>query len=160
MGKILVADDEFGVRRLLVETFLEDQYELETAENGEEAVRLFITYKPDLILLDMKMPRMNGIEALRQIRALDSRVAVIIMTAYGDHRDRQQAKALGIVAYIDKPFDLIELREQVREIFDELSEKNIYKLRKREFDTWIKRIRSLTQDLPTVEPTQFPSSST
>jgi len=52
------------------------------AANGSEALRLFIAFKADLILLDMKMPRMNGIEALKQIRAIDRQLAVIMMTAY------------------------------------------------------------------------------
>lgn len=116
MGKILVVDDQFGVRRLLFETFREDQHEVEMAANGAEALQLLITFKPDLILMDMKMPGMNGIETLGQIRALDNRVGVIMMTAYGDTQNMEQAKDLGILYYMGKPFDLFELRERVREI--------------------------------------------
>ena len=114
MGKILVADDHFGVRRLLVETFQEDQHEVETSENGAEALRLLIAFEPDLILMDIK----NGIETLGQIRALDRRVAVIMMTSYGDPQNMEQAKDLGILYYMNKPFDLFELRERVREILN------------------------------------------
>lgn len=71
MAEILVVDDQFGLRRLLFETFQEDQHEVQMAENGADALRLFISFEPDLILMDMKMPGMNGIEILRQIRALD-----------------------------------------------------------------------------------------
>lgn len=117
MGKILIADDQLGVRSLLVEIFQDDQHDVKTAENGEEALQLFIDFKPELILLDMKMPVMNGLEALRHIRALDSQVAVIMMTAYGDIETMEAAKNLGILYYIGKPFDLFELREKVREIF-------------------------------------------
>lgn len=116
MGKILVVDDQFGVRRLLFETFREDQHEVEMAANGAEALQLLIAFKPDLILMDMKMPGMNGIETLGQIRALDRRVDVIMMTAYGDTQNMEQAKELGILHYMGKPFDLFELRERVREI--------------------------------------------
>lgn len=116
MGKILVVDDQFGVRRLLFETFREDQHEVEMAANGAEALQLLIAFKPDLILMDMKMPGMNGIETLGQIRALDRRVDVIMMTAYGDTQNMEQAKDLGILYYMGKPFDLFELRERVREI--------------------------------------------
>jgi len=117
MAKILVVDDQFGLRRLLFEIFQEDQHEVQMAENGAEALRLFISFQPDLILMDMKMPGMNGIETLRQIRALDRQVAVIMMTAYGDHpQNMEQAKDLGILYYMAKPFDLFELRERVREI--------------------------------------------
>jgi len=117
VGKILIADDQLGVRSLLVEIFQDDQHDVKTAENGEEALQLFIDFKPELILLDMKMPVMNGLEALRHIRALDSQVAVIMMTAYGDIETMEAAKNLGILYYIGKPFDLFELREKVREIF-------------------------------------------
>ena len=117
MGKILVVDDQFGVRRLLFEAFQEDQHEVEMAANGKEALQLLISFEPDLILMDMKMPGMNGIETLRQIRDLDHRIDVIMMTAYGDTQNMEQAKDLGILYYMGKPFDLFELRERVREIF-------------------------------------------
>jgi len=116
VAKILVVDDQLGVRRLLFETFREDQHEVEMASNGEEAVLLLKTFKPDLIMMDMKMPGMNGIETLRQIRALDQRVGVIMMTAYGDAQNMEQAKDLGILHYLGKPFDLFDLRERVKEI--------------------------------------------
>ena len=116
VAKILVVDDQLGVRRLLFETFREDQHEVEMASNGEEAVLLLKTFKPDLIMMDMKMPGMNGIETLRQIRSLDQRVGVIMMTAYGDAQNMEQAKDLGILHYLGKPFDLFDLRERVREI--------------------------------------------
>ena len=121
MGKILVADDQLGVRSLLVEFFQDDQHDVETAENGAEALRLFIAFKPDLILLDMKMPVMNGLEALRKIRKLDSRVAVIMMTAYGDIQTMETAKDLGIIYYMSKPFDLFELRKRVSDIFTRIA---------------------------------------
>ncbi|MBP1760143.1 MAG: response regulator with CheY-like receiver, AAA-type ATPase, and DNA-binding domain [Firmicutes bacterium] len=116
VAKILVVDDQLGVRRLLFETFREDQHEVEMASNGEEAVLLLKTFKPDLIMMDMKMPGMNGIETLRQIRSLDQRVGVIMMTAYGDAQNMEQAKDLGILHYLGKPFDLFDLRERVKEI--------------------------------------------
>lgn len=116
MGKILVADDQFGVRSLLVSIFREGQHEVETAENGAEALRLFITFEPDLIL--MKMQGMNGIETLRKIRVLDRRVVVITMTSYGDAQAMEQAKNLGILYYLGKPFDVFELIKWVREILN------------------------------------------
>ena len=117
MGKILVVDDKFGVRSLLHEFFGEN-HEVEMAANGVEAIRLFIAFKPDLIVMDIKMPGMSGIETLRQIRDLDRRVAVIMMTGYGDSQNMEQVKDLGVNYYMDKPFDLFELKERVREIFN------------------------------------------
>ncbi|HZK53266.1 MAG TPA: response regulator [Desulfosporosinus sp.] len=121
MGKILIAEDQLGVRTLLVEIFQDDEHVVKTAENGEEALRLFIDFEPELIVLDMKMPVMNGLEALRKIRLLDSQVAVIMMTAYVDIVTLATEKDLGILYYMSKPFDLFELRERVREIFLEIA---------------------------------------
>ena len=119
MSKILVVDDQLGVRRLLFETFREDKYEVEMAANGTEALKLFIAFEPDLIVMNMKMPGMNGIETLKRIRALDRKVAVIMMTAYSDnHQIMEQSKDLGILYYIGKPFDLFELKERVREVLN------------------------------------------
>ncbi len=116
VGKILVVDDQYGVRRLLFETFKEDHHEVIMASNGAEALQLLNNFEPDLILMDMKMPGMNGIEALGKIRALNNPVDVIMMTAYGDTQNMEQAKELGILYYMGKPFDLFELRDRVREI--------------------------------------------
>jgi two-component system response regulator (stage 0 sporulation protein F) len=119
VARILVVDDQFGVRILLVELFQDDDHEVESAENGEEALRVLRSFEPDLILLDMKMPGMNGIETLRQIRDLNCQVAVIMMTGYGDDlQNMEQAKELGIICYIAKPFDLFKLRERVKEILN------------------------------------------
>jgi len=123
MGKILVVDDQIGVRSLLVEIFREDDYEVEMASNGEEALRVFSSFEPDLILLDMKMPPgMNGLETLAKIRLLDRRVSVIMMTGNEDPHNTEQAKELGILGYLAKPFDLFELREWVKEILTDSEE--------------------------------------
>jgi two-component system response regulator (stage 0 sporulation protein F) len=116
VGKILVVDDQFGVRRLLCETFREDHHEVEMAANGAEALQLLKTFQPELILMDMKMPGMNGIETLEKIRELGCHVDAIMMTAYGDNQNMEHAKELGVLYYMGKPFDLFELRERVRKI--------------------------------------------
>lgn len=123
MAKILVVDDQLGVRRLLFETFREDQHEVEMAANGEEALQSLKTFEPDLILMDMKMPGMSGLETLAQIRSMEQQVDVIMMTAYGDAQNLEQAKDLGILYYIGKPFDLFELRNRVKGVLKEQSKK-------------------------------------
>ena len=117
MGKILVVDDQLGIRRLLVDIFRED-HEVAMAANGSEALKLFISFEPDLILIDMKMPGINGIETLEKIRSLGSRVPVIMMTAYGNPQNMEQTKDLGILYFIAKPFDLFELIKRVRGIIN------------------------------------------
>lgn len=116
MANVLVVDDQLGVRRLLFETFREEGHQVEMAANGNEALRILKSFQPDLILMDMKMPEMNGIETLRQIRMFNKDVGVIMMTAYGDAQNMEQAQELGVIHYMSKPFDLFELRDRVREI--------------------------------------------
>lgn len=116
MSKVLVVDDQLGVRRLLYETFREDQHEVEMAGNGKEALQILEKFNPDLILMDMKMPGMNGIDTLRQIRSFNKEVGVIMMTAYGDAQNMEQARDLGVLYYMSKPFDLFEMRDRVHEI--------------------------------------------
>lgn len=118
MSKVLVVDDQLGVRRLLYETFREDQHEVEMAGNGKEALQILEGFDPDLILMDMKMPGMNGIDTLRQIRSFNKEVGVIMMTAYGDAQNMEQARDLGVLYYMSKPFDLFEMRDRVREILE------------------------------------------
>jgi len=118
MGKILVVDDQIGVRTLLISIFQEDDHEVKMAANGEEALRLLssFSFEPDLMLLDMRMPGMNELETLEKIRSLDRRVAVIMITGGDEPHNMEQAKELGILGYLAKPFNLFELRERVMEI--------------------------------------------
>ena len=121
MGKILVVDDQLGIRSLLVSIFQDDGHEVKMVANGEAAFRLLssFSFEPDLILLDMRMPPgMNGVETLRQIRTLNRRVAVIMMTGGDEPHNMEQAMELGILCYITKPFDLFELRERVKELLN------------------------------------------
>ena len=119
MGKILVVDNQFGVRSLLVSILREDGYKVGVAANGTQALKVFIAFDPDLILNDMKLPGMNGIETLEKIRAIDRRAVVIMMTGNGDDpQSIEQLKDLGISPYMAKPFDLFELRVRVFEILN------------------------------------------
>lgn len=116
MANVLVVDDQLGVRRLLFETFREEGHQVEMAGNGNEALKILKNFHPNIILMDMKMPEMNGLDTLRQIRMFDEEVGVIMMTAYGDAQNMEQAQELGVTHYMSKPFDLFELRDRVREI--------------------------------------------
>lgn len=119
MASILIVDDQLGVRRLLYETFHEDKHEVVMAANGKDALKSLENFSPDLILMDMKMPGMNGIDTLRQIRSFNKVVSVIMMTAYGDAPSMEQARELGVLHYMSKPFDLFELRDHVRDILEQ-----------------------------------------
>jgi response regulator receiver protein len=117
VANVLIVDDQLGVRRLLFETFKEDQHTVEMAVDGIDALKILQRFQPDLILMDIKMPGMNGIDTLRKIRATNKNVNVIMMTAYGDSQNMVQAKELNVIHYMSKPFDLFELRKKIKEIF-------------------------------------------
>ena len=85
-GSILIVDDEFGVRESL-RILLQPYYEISTAQGGEEVLKVIRERKIDLITLDLNMPKLSGIETLREIRKIDSEVPVIIITGYGTQKD-------------------------------------------------------------------------
>jgi CheY-like chemotaxis protein len=110
--RILVVDDEASVREVLKGYFAAQYgtYELQTASTGEEAVAAVTKSSPDLILLDVEMPGMGGVEALRAIRALDPRIPVLMVTGNESSRVAGELLALGAVSYIPKPvrFDYLD----------------------------------------------------
>jgi two-component system, OmpR family, alkaline phosphatase synthesis response regulator PhoP len=119
--KILIADDEALIRLLIEQTLedLEDQeVEISTADNGEEALQIAQAEQPDLVFLDVMMPKMNGFEVCRAIR-MDPTLKhtfVVLLTAKGQEVDEQRGKQAGADVYMTKPFDpdeLLRLAERV-----------------------------------------------
>lgn len=106
---VLVVDDQPGIRRLLTEVLSDESYEVITANNGNTAIEMLAKFKPAVILLDMKMPGMDGLEVLQEIVNRGTAAKVIMMTAYGEAERMKKAKEIGAHAYITKPFDIIEL---------------------------------------------------
>ncbi|MFC7365736.1 MULTISPECIES: response regulator [Bhargavaea] len=113
MKRILIVDDQNGIRLLLEEVFKRDGFETCVAKNGYEAIERFKETPPDCVLLDMKMPGMDGIEVLREFKSQRPDVPVFMMTAYGEQEQIDAAKALGAEKYFTKPFDIHELRSEV-----------------------------------------------
>ncbi|ADY57559.1 response regulator receiver protein [Syntrophobotulus glycolicus DSM 8271] len=123
MPRILIVDDQVGIRRLLTEVFKDCGYEIETCASGVKALEIMSEFKPDLLLMDVKMPGMNGIDVLKKIREENDRqIKVIMMTAYGDQEHINTAEELGVVGFIIKPFDINELREQIKDVLREKEE--------------------------------------
>ncbi|MBM7662435.1 two-component system response regulator (stage 0 sporulation protein F) [Bacillus mesophilus] len=112
--KILIVDDQFGIRILLNEVFQKEGYDTFQAANGYQALEIVDKHSPDLVLLDMKIPGMDGIEILKRMKAVDQDIRVIIMTAYGELDMIQEAKDLGAITHFAKPFDIDEIREAVK----------------------------------------------
>lgn len=114
MYKVLVVDDQFGIRVLLQEVLQREGYQIFQAPNGQTALEIVKREQPDLILLDMKIPGMDGLEILRNVRKLEFDTKVIMMTAYGELDLIQEAMDMGALAHFTKPFDIDELRQAVR----------------------------------------------
>jgi len=112
-GKILIVDDQFGIRILLNEVLQKEGYDTFQAANGLQALEILNGHVPDLVLLDMKIPGMDGIEILKRMKVLQPDIKVIIMTAYGELDMIQEAMDLGAITHFAKPFDIDDIRKAV-----------------------------------------------
>lgn len=108
--KILIADDEKNMIWAMKKALKNEGYRIITAADGVEAVEMARQEEPDLILLDLKMPKKDGMEALKEIKSLNGKVPVIMITAHGTMESAIEAMKLGALDYISKPFDLEELK--------------------------------------------------
>jgi len=118
---ILIADDEEDLR-MLVEITLEDPaYRIVTAVDGEQAIKQIRQIRPDLVILDWMMPRLNGLEVVKLLRQDPTtvKIPVVLLTANDCQEDQAEAQTLGIVAYLVKPFSPLELLHLVQEALDE-----------------------------------------
>ncbi len=115
MNRILIVDDEPSVRYSFKKLLKEDHYDVLEAANGVDALRLLPKERPDLIVMDIEMPGMTGLEAIRRIKEINPQLPVIIMTAYGTTDRVIEAMKLGAYEYMEKPFDIDKMRMIIRE---------------------------------------------
>ncbi len=106
MARILVVDDEPDAVELLQEFLTAKGYDVLTASDGEEALRQVKEHRPHLILLDVRMPKLNGLEVLKRGREIDHEVGVIMVTAVNEEETGREALKMGAFDYITKPLDL------------------------------------------------------
>jgi two-component system NtrC family response regulator len=124
MESILIVDDEKNYLVVLKELLSEENYEVITAENALQALEIFKESDLDLVLTDMRMPKIDGIELLESIRSINNEVPVIIMTAYATVEKAVKAMKKGAFDYVTKPFQNEELKITVRKAID------LYKLKR------------------------------
>ncbi|HZD55208.1 MAG TPA: response regulator [Anaerolineales bacterium] len=120
MTKILIAEDERDIRDLITFTLRFAGYEVIAATNGQEAFELAGQEMPDLVLMDVRMPRMTGYEACKRIKSEENtrRIPVVFLSAKGQEAEVNAGMEAGAEEYILKPFSPDELTEQVRLILD------------------------------------------
>jgi two-component system, OmpR family, KDP operon response regulator KdpE len=112
-GNILVVDDEPQITRVLKTTLSSHGYGVRTASDGDEAVQLMKDWPPDLVITDLRMPNMNGLDLCRHVRAR-SRVPIIVLSVKGEERTKVEALDAGADDYVTKPFGVNELLARVR----------------------------------------------
>jgi CheY-like chemotaxis protein len=118
MTKILVIDDEQGIRNLLDTLLRRKGYDVVLAESGRQGLELFRRERPDVIVLDLKMPEMDGLTVLRQIKNLDPGKPVIILTGAGTAEAEKQVRALGVTEYVEKEFSLHLLGDSLKRLLN------------------------------------------
>src|SRR6266850_1056192 len=118
MSKLLLIDDEADVQYSFQRIFDSPEIELTTASSGEEGLKIIPRLKPDLVMMDVRMGGITGLETLRRIRQIDSKLLVILMTAYGTTQTAIEAMKLGAYDYLLKPFDVPKLKEIIAKALD------------------------------------------
>ncbi|MFZ5968465.1 MAG: sigma-54-dependent transcriptional regulator [Bacillota bacterium] len=116
--KILIADDEKNMIWAMKKALKDEGYKFITASDGEEAIMLAREEEPDLILLDLRMPKKDGMEALKEIKGFLTKTPVIMITAHGTMESAIEAMKLGAIDYISKPFDIEELKVVIKKALD------------------------------------------
>ena len=114
MSKVLVVDDEVEVVEFLCNFLKRSNVSSERAVNGEGAIKVFAETRPEWVLLDIKMPDMDGFEVFKEIKKIKPDVKVIMITGRDDKESQSKAKKLGAVDYIIKPLDLEELHQKIK----------------------------------------------
>lgn len=117
MKSILIIDDDPLIRKTLSSHLLKGDYEIVAAEDGEEGLQQYEEFMPDLVILDIRLPDMDGLEVLSKIREKNKNAHIIIMTAYDDMKTTVEAIKLGAFEYLVKPLDYVELDLTVNKAF-------------------------------------------
>ncbi len=118
MKSLLIVDDQKGIRLLLDEVFRREGFKTTLAANGLEALQAVEREIPGCVLLDMKMPGIDGLEVLKRLKIGWPEIPVIMMTAYGEIELTEDALKTGAMKYFTKPFDIYEVRDAVNEMFE------------------------------------------
>lgn len=139
LGKILVIDDERGPRESL-RMLLKYDYNVIVADRVDGGMELLREERPDLVIMDIRMPEKSGIEGLQEIREIDPDVSVIMLTGYGDLETAQKAIRFGANDYLQKPFDTTEIQGVIKKYVDRSKLKN----RKRQAQ---EELQKMTQSL-------------
>ncbi len=141
MYRIVIADDEEYVRELVAKNINQSSRDFVVvgkAEDGEEAVRLIEKLEPDILITDICMPRLSGLELVRKIQELDRNIKTVIISGYDDFSYAKQAISLGVTEYLLKPFLPEELYEVLDKIDEELKRRKMLEMNMQEMQNQIR----------------------
>ena len=123
--KVLVVDDEVAFANTLSQRLKMRDLKVGTAYDGEQALKKLKEEEPDVIVLDLKMPGMHGMEVLEEIKKVYPQIQVIVLTGHGTDKDEEEAKRLGGFDFLKKPADIDHLEHKIRRAFQEKLEKTM-----------------------------------
>jgi DNA-binding NtrC family response regulator len=157
-GRLLIVDDERGIVIALKGLFTKEGYEVETAESGEEALEKVKAGLFHVIITDLSMKGMSGLDLLRHVREIDPQCSVLMITAYGTQRIAVEAMKAGAEDYLPKPFDNDELRMKVRKVMETQLLRRAHndlldrvRLETGQFENMIGRSRAMIRVFETIE---------
>ena len=116
MKKILIVDDEAGIVQEIKEFLTEEGYEVQTADSAKAGIRILEELKPDVILVDVKLPDASGIDVLKASKEKSPKTKVIMVTGYVDQNIMDEAESLGRDAFLQKPFDLVKIVDEIQKL--------------------------------------------
>lgn len=116
MTRILVVEDDADMRNLLSKLFPKQTYAVITADTGKKAMRVIKSEKPEIVLLDIRLPDVDGVEVLREIRSISKLIAVIVITGYETPEVKEETERLGVNRFITKPFNLTKFMLMVKDV--------------------------------------------
>jgi DNA-binding response OmpR family regulator len=116
MARVLIVDDDENICTLYEEELKEESHEVAIASNGKESIEKLKTFNPDIIVMDIRMPEMDGIEALGKIIAMHKNIPIILNSAYSSYKD--DFRSWGADAYLVKSSDVTALKEKIKEILN------------------------------------------
>lgn len=122
MGKkcsVLVVDDEEALRSVLSNELINEGYDVQTASDGDVAMTELDKTTFDLVLLDIKMPRVSGFEVLKHIKEQAGRTKVVMLTGFADLKNAIESKKLGADDFVSKPYDLVDLLTTIERVLNE-----------------------------------------
>lgn len=122
MQKILVVEDDKDMRRMIHSILKEEGYKIDKAYNGRHAINKIKSKNYNMVLLDYKLPDMDGLNVLKEIRTMKKSLPVIMISAYGSPSVKLTAKKLGVYRFFDKPFDLKRLVKIIKKALTIISE--------------------------------------